>query len=260
MKQKYFFFDIDGTLTCSKGFNSIPESTLCALQELQRNGHFVAIATGRPYYFACDLAQAANLDNLVCNGGNDIYLQGNCIVHQPLDRRFAQQVIEDCLAYKIPFCVSYDNSIKRITHNDAFQHAVKDFPFRGDLFIDATLDYAQLPAIERLFVAIPEGEERTLPCFQQYQPCRYGKKPYVIVEPDDKYSGIEKMVTLLRGNLEDVVVFGDGVNDVKMFQQAPFAIAMGNAVVEIKNLADFITKSNDEDGIAYALRHFGWIG
>ena len=64
-------------------------------------------------------------------------------------------------------------------------------------------------------------------------PMRY-HETYVVVEPDDKFHGIETMMRHWRGNLQDVVVFGDGLNDVKMFQQAAFSIAMGNAVAELK--------------------------
>lgn len=55
------------------------------------------------------------------------------------------------------------------------------------------------------------------------------------------------------------MVFGDGLNDISMIDQAPLGIAMGNAIDEVKAVANFITKRNDDDGIEYACRHFGWI-
>ena len=67
------------------------------------------------------------------------------------------------------------------------------------------------------------------------------------------------MIHHLGGNEEDVVVFGDGHNDISMVKQAPISIAMGNAIDKLKEHATFITKSNKEDGIEYACRHFGWI-
>jgi len=56
-----------------------------------------------------------------------------------------------------------------------------------------------------------------------------------------------------------VVVFGDESNDLKMFLDEWTSIAMGNATKELKEKADFITKNCDDNGIEYALRHFGWI-
>jgi len=49
------------------------------------------------------------------------------------------------------------------------------------------------------------------------------------------------------------MAFGDGFNDLSMLEYAGIGIAMGNAVDEVKAIADFITVSNDEDGIAIAL-------
>ena len=67
------------------------------------------------------------------------------------------------------------------------------------------------------------------------------------------------MIKQLKGKHEDVVVFGDGRNDIKMFQVAAFSIAMGNAIDEVKNVADYVTKDSDQDGIYEAMKHFGWI-
>ena len=58
---------------------------------------------------------------------------------------------------------------------------------------------------------------------------------------------------------QDVVVFGDNTNDIKMFRPEWTSIAMGNAVEELKKIADFVTKDADDGGIEYACRHFGWI-
>ena len=52
---------------------------------------------------------------------------------------------------------------------------------------------------------------------------------------------------------EDLMAFGDGFNDLSMLEYAGMGVAMGNAVDEVKAIADFITISNDEDGIAIAL-------
>jgi hydroxymethylpyrimidine pyrophosphatase-like HAD family hydrolase len=82
---------------------------------------------------------------------------------------------------------------------------------------------------------------------------------FLIIEPDDKYKGILKAVELMQGNPDDVIVFGDGINDIKMFQQAPFSIAMGNAVEEVKALASYITTDSDDDGVYLACKHFNWI-
>ena len=67
------------------------------------------------------------------------------------------------------------------------------------------------------------------------------------------------MVDHFKGDYHDVVVFGDEKNDLSMFNDEWTSIAMGNATKELKEKADFITKNCDDNGIEYALRHFGWI-
>ena len=81
----------------------------------------------------------------------------------------------------------------------------------------------------------------------------------VFVEPDDKYRGIVKMMEYLKAPAGDVVVFGDGTNDLKMFRKEWTSIAMGNGKDILKLKADFVTKNSDEDGIEYACKYFGWI-
>lgn len=66
---KYIFFDIDGTLTDNTTGKIVP-SAQEALDKLQENGNFVAIATGRAYYKAKNFLKEVGLNNMVCNGGN----------------------------------------------------------------------------------------------------------------------------------------------------------------------------------------------
>ena len=69
MTKKYFFFDIDGTLTDIRTGTIVP-SALQTLQQLQANGHFVAIATGRAHYKARRFMEEVSLHNMVCSGGD----------------------------------------------------------------------------------------------------------------------------------------------------------------------------------------------
>ena len=84
--------------------------------------------------------------------------------------------------------------------------------------------------------------------------------PHVIfVEPKEKQRGIRYFQQLLSIPDEDIVVFGDGMNDICMFGQGWLSIAMGNARAALKEKADYITTDVDKDGLWNACRHFGWI-
>lgn len=258
MKRKYFFFDIDGTLTSSKVHSMIPDSTREALRALKKQGHFIAIATGRPIYFAHDFAKDIQIANLVCNGGNDVYIDDACVYHEPFDRELALRVIDTCKEHKLSFCVSTENSRLRITDSDQFVADLKGQRFMGDVKVIPHFDFHQVAQVERIFIAVEKEVEDTIPLFQEHRSARY-HDAYTIMEPDDKYIGILKMMEILRAPLEDVVVFGDGINDMKMFQQAPFSIAMGNGAPELQSLADYVTDTSDHDGIKKALEYFHWM-
>ncbi|MGM0213160.1 HAD hydrolase family protein [Enterococcus sp. AZ109] len=67
------------------------------------------------------------------------------------------------------------------------------------------------------------------------------------------------MMAHLGAPLEDVVVFGDDSNDLVMFKEEWFTIAMGNATDELKNKASYVTDTNIDKGIYKACKHFGWF-
>lgn len=257
-RKKYFFFDIDGTLTDGvigeRPF--ISEETKQTLQELEQAGHLLAIATGRPYFMTKAIAEEVNIHHLVCNGGNDIYIDDVCLHEEPLNREVALSIIHQCIEKKICFCVSTENTLVRYTHDEAFQRLVSGKHFLGELRIDPSFAYDRVKEYKRLFLdknRIDEIDFHGMLVGSSYM------EPYVIVEPDDKFHGIASMMNYLQAPLEDVVVFGDGINDVRMFEQAPFSIAMGNGIQELKEIADFVTHANNNDGIRFACEKFGWL-
>ena len=74
-----------------------------------------------------------------------------------------------------------------------------------------------------------------------------------------KQLGIDKFLEYYGLDLKDTMAFGDGGNDMQMLQHVSLAVAMGNAGDELKSIADFVTKDVDDEGIAYALKHYGLI-
>jgi hydroxymethylpyrimidine pyrophosphatase-like HAD family hydrolase len=60
---------------------------------------------------------------------------------------------------------------------------------------------------------------------------------------------------MMNLSFDDIIAFGDGGNDLAQFEVADISVAMGNAPLHVQEKADIITKSNDEDGFAYAVRH-----
>ena len=132
-------------------------------------------------------------------------------------------------------------------------------PFMS-VYVDETFDERlKNEPVRRLFVEKDPEKIAQIPevsLLGQYPMKTYD---FTIFESDDKYRGIKRMVELLGGDEKDIVVFGDGINDVKMMKEAAFGIAMGNACDELKEIADYVTADSTDDGVLKALEHFGWL-
>ena len=255
MNKKYIFFDIDGTLTNDNPGGIVLDSTKQAIKKLQENGHFVAIASGRAHWMAMDACEMTGINNLVHDGGNGLTLNGQLQYIKPLDRKLSLTLIDELLKNDLSFEVVIDDTPIHYTHT----------PKPGSIWqieVIENLDYHGLKDIYKIFINLNYQETLAYPKVMDL--CHelgymFYPNTGVIVEPTDKYQGIEEMVHLVGGDLNEIVVFGDGTNDISMFKKAPMSIAMANGVDELKAIATFVTKSNKENGIEYACKHFGWI-
>ncbi len=257
---KYFFFDIDGTLTSSKEFGKIPPSTMKAIAALQSTEHFVALATGRAHCLASEFAQKINIVNYVCEGGNCLVKDNKEISYEIPDKTEMNALIAQCEELDIPYALSIeDNKIGYSKWADFKEMIGNGCAIMQEVIYVPNLDYRDKD-IRRIFLYNDKAKISKLTGFKQLCLMGYEWSPFRLIEPDDKYKGIAKLVEMIGGNQQDIVVFGDGVNDIKMFEKAPFKIAMGNACEPLKQMSDYITHDSATDGIEHALKHFGWIG
>lgn len=257
MGKKYFFFDIDGTLTDNATGEIVP-SAYRAVQRLREKGHFVSIATGRANYKAEKFRAANQFENMVCNGGHGIFFQGKMVENRPLDFDAAYRVYEQAIRLGYGVLVSTDDSEKVYTRDFRFydQSGIRKEP--TVYIIDENFDPKETHAIYKMYISIPESEESKLTIPDAVGRLRFVEE-YLMIQPDEKKSGILRMLEHAGGKPEDAVVFGDDYNDICMFDKSFFCIAMGNACEELKEAADYVTARNTEDGIYEACEKFGWI-
>ena len=255
--KKYIFFDIEVTLTDNITFKIVP-SAKDALDKLRKNGHFVAIATGRAYYKAKDFLKEIGLRNMVCNGGNGIVINHELIRNAPLDRTKALAVIKQAESLGYGVLIAPFDSKDVVSKNTLF---LKQAGYRKEptcYIINDKLDYDQLENIYKIYISIPVDKEAELTLKDTLGSLRF-EKEYLMFQPDNKKRGIIEIVDLMGGSLDDVVVFGDDYNDLMMFDERFYNIAMGNACDALKAKADYITNSNINDGIYNACKVHGWI-
>ena len=90
----------------------------------------------------------------------------------------------------------------------------------------------------------------------------YISNPYItdIMAPDTtKAEAIKNLTKMLKIDLSQTIALGDGTNDIEMFETVGYKIAMKNAVKELHERANMVTKTNNEDGVAIALETVGTV-
>ena len=112
------------------------------------------------------------------------------------------------------------------------------------------------PELYKAYVACFYPTELSLESLEGLPWCRFHKE-YFFVEPSNKAFGIKKIMEHFGADYSDAIVFGDAMNDITMFTDDWYKVAMGNAIPELKAKADFITDNVDADGIYNACQKLG---
>ena len=154
----------------------------------------------------------------------------------------------------LPWAVFTSNTMVRYTPYELFRHLGQSQLFQT---VVTPVDIDALTTIYKIVHVRPEADDLPLDTYG------LSRLPYItntyLVEPTDKGAGIRRFMEHAGAPLEDVVVFGDGLNDISMFIPPFFRIAMGNARPQLKERADYITDDNDKGGILHACQKFGWL-
>ncbi len=263
---KMLVLDIDGTLTNSQ--KEISEETKRAIRLIQERGHKVMLASGRPTPGMKRYSEELELEKyggylLSFNGGRIINCRTGEIVFQkmfpvnliPSIYRFAEE--NDCgiLTYygeKIISGRRFDDYIGIESRINAM--SVQE--------VNHFVDYVDFDVNKLLMTADGEKAEKYEKILQEQYGDRisvYRSEPFFIeLMPMgvDKASSIDRMLSTVGLTRENVICCGDGYNDLTMIEYAGVGVAMANAQQKVKEKADYITKSNDEDGIVQVIDEF----
>lgn len=258
---KAIFFDIDGTLV-SFETHKIPSSTREALKELRRKGIKIFIATGRPQCLIDNLGDL-EFDGYITVNGSYCFtadykpIYKGCIPQEDIERLIAFHH-----THPVPFVFVHDNEMFVTSVNDRVQ-AVSDL-IEIPVPPVAPIEKARGKEILQTMGYFTAEEEKETDLFGKVlthcEPMRwYPLFADIIAKGNSKSTGIDKVLEYFGIDLKDTMAFGDGGNDIPMLKHVAIGVAMGNAEKHVKAVADYVTTSVDEDGIANALKHFRLI-
>ena len=264
MKYKLLVLDVDGTLLNDE--REISKRTLAALLKVQQMGVRIVLASGRPTYGLMPLAKTLELGNyggfvLSYNGCQIIKAQNGEIL---FERRINPEMLPylEKKARKNGFAIftyhddtlitdSPDNEyIKneallnnlKIIREDEFSTAIDFAPCKCMLVSDKEKALIGLEQHWEIRLAGTLDAFRSEPYFLEVVPCGVNKA-----------NTLGALLEHLGVTREEVIAVGDGVCDVTMLQLAGMGVAMGHSQDSVKVCADYVTASNEEDGVALAV-------
>ena len=264
MKYKLLVLDVDGTLLNDE--REISKRTLAALLKVQQMGVRIVLASGRPTYGLMPLAKTLELGNyggfvLSYNGCQRIKAQNGEIL-------FERRINPEMLPYLEK--KARKNGFAIFTYHD--DTLITDSPDNEYIKNEALLNNLKIIKEDEFSTAIDfapckcmlvSDKEKALIGLEQHWEKRlagtldaFRSEPYFLeVVP----CGVNKANTLgallehLGVTREEVIAVGDGVCDVTMLQLAGMGVAMGHSQDSVKVCADYVTASNEEDGVALAV-------
>ena len=238
MKYKLIVLDLDGTLTNSK--KEITPRNRETLIRIQEQGIRLVLASGRPTYGIVPLANELRMNEfggfiLSYNGGEIINWETKEMVYENVLPNEVVPMLYECARTHQLSILTYDGA-DIITENSQDPYVQKE-AFLNKMAVRETKLSLRLQGHINVF--------RSEPYFLELVP-----------QGIDKALSLAVLLKEIGVAREEVIAMGDGYNDLSMIKFAGLGIAMGNAQEPVKKAANYITLSNEEDGVAEAIDKF----
>lgn len=256
---KALFFDVDGTLV-SFNTHRIPQSAVDALAEAKRRGAMVFISTGRPMRLINNLDAIQHLvDGYITANGACCSVSGEVIACREIPNPEARALIGAAEREGFAMLVVGERELTVVNDGADVDRYFRQMLAVSDLGEGTALADVLAERIVQLTPIIDEAAERRLmPLLPSCVSARWFPAfTDITARGADKGTALMTVAAHLGIDREDTVAFGDGGNDKSILQAAGTGVAMGNAPDDVKAVADYVTASVDEDGIARALEHLG---
>jgi Cof subfamily protein (haloacid dehalogenase superfamily) len=264
--------NIDGTLLRSNG--RLQPSTKEAIDYVKDKGIYVTLVTNRHFQSAKKLAKALKLDTLLVT-------HGGAFISENLDEPIFEKRISEEMTFNLVQVLENFKCNIRITHerfsignrrriasnllsksilntSDSMFYPVQFVDSLGDSLRDEPVAGTR---IDVHFSKEEEKEEAAKLIINAFNTVdvrvNQPKKIEIVKKGVSKENGLRTLVNHLNIPLEKVVAIGDAEDDIEMIASAGLGVAMWNAPFEVKRVADWVTRSNNQQGVAYMVKeHF----
>ena len=267
MNYQILVLDLDGTLTNSR--KELTEPTRKALIEIQEEGKKIVLASGRPINGVAPLAEKLELSKyggymLSFNGARITQCStGEIIYNKTLPCEVFKPVYDIVKEYEGVDLITYDGNYiysglttNEYTEKESFINSMEI------IHKENFIENLTFPVNKLLVPGKPEILQKIMPVLQKKFHkllSIYLSEPFfleIMPQNIDKAHSLQKLLSNIGLTADSMICCGDGFNDISMIEYAGLGVAMEHAQPIVKESADFITKSNDEDGILHVINTF----
>ncbi|URZ18736.1 HAD family hydrolase [Clostridium felsineum] len=279
MKRKVIFLDVDGTLVNDNGI--VPKSASLAIKNARKNGHYVFLCTGRSKAELFDHIMDIGFDGIIAAAGGYIEFENKVLMHKKVMPEDVKHLVKYFDDNNIDFYLESNGGL--FASKNCKKH-LNSIIFNSPDLDDRTkkeLEEGMLPFINTLI----EGENLIRDDINKISFLNSSISIEVIKEEfKDKFNvihctvpafgensgelsipgihkalAIENLLNHINIDKEDTLAYGDGSNDIEMLKFVQVGVAMGNANENLKNVADDITDTHDNNGIYNSFKKYNLI-
>lgn len=244
---KYLIFlDIDETLM-SRG--EIHPRTIEGIRRAKEAGHKVFINTGRTLSIIPQkIISELRPDGYVCGIGSNVVIDGKVEFSRTFDGQTARRVMDFCLKKGIVAIIEGENisvSILGTSTHTGPELVVSSFDDMMERFPDIAI--GKITACRRI-----EGDD-IAELGDDVEVINHPRYSEIALAGCSKARGMMLVGELLNVPRENTIAMGDSANDIDMLNAAGISVAVGNALPEVKAIADFVSIPCSEGGVGYAI-------
>ena len=244
------FLDIDGTLL-SDSF-AIPPENLRAIKAAQEKGHLVFINTGRSWGNIPPvlMEQFKDFDGIISGIGSMITVNGETVFESFMSEKLIKKIMK--YAFDNPQYWALFEGVNDVYSVPNDEYALRDY----QILLENSDDYLKICNGDNIQVVamgktVPDDfkelfkDDLTVFQFETYAD--------LVKKGLNKAEGIKKTIEIMGIKRENTVAIGDSNNDYDMIKYAGVGVAMANSQQSILDIADYVTSSNYECGVAKAI-------